>query len=47
MLFVDRSAPTDLAQDLYPRDQRTPESLHAFQKAEIKNAGPIIKTAGI
>ena len=36
-----------LAQVIYPRDQRTPESLHALQKARSKKAGPIIKTAGI
>jgi tripartite-type tricarboxylate transporter receptor subunit TctC len=30
-----------------PRDQQTPEALHAFQKAEIEKWWPIIKAAGI
>ena len=38
---------TDLAQDIYPPEQRTPEALHAFQKAEIEKWWPIIKAAGI
>jgi tripartite-type tricarboxylate transporter receptor subunit TctC len=38
---------TDLAQEIYPRDQQTPEALHAFQKAEIDKWWPIIKAAGI
>jgi tripartite-type tricarboxylate transporter receptor subunit TctC len=38
---------TDLAQDIYPREQQTPEALHAFQKAEIEKWWPIIKSAGI
>jgi tripartite-type tricarboxylate transporter receptor subunit TctC len=38
---------TDLAQIIYPRDQQTPEALHAFQKAEIDKWWPIIKSAGI
>jgi tripartite-type tricarboxylate transporter receptor subunit TctC len=37
----------DLAQIIYPRDQQTPEALHAFQKAEIDKWWPIIKAAGI
>ena len=37
----------DLAQAIYPRDQQTPEALHAFQKAEIEKWWPIIKAAGI
>ncbi len=37
----------DLAQEIYPRDQQTPEALHAFQKAEIEKWWPIIKAAGI
>jgi tripartite-type tricarboxylate transporter receptor subunit TctC len=37
----------DLAQVIYPRDQQTPEALHAFQKAEIDKWWPIIKSAGI
>jgi len=38
---------TDLAQVIYPRDQQTPEALHAFQKAEVDKWWPIIKAAGI
>jgi len=38
---------TDLAQEIYPLDQQTPEALHAFQKAEIEKWWPIIKAAGI
>jgi tripartite-type tricarboxylate transporter receptor subunit TctC len=38
---------TDLAQVIYPRDQQTPEALHAFQKAEMEKWWPIIKAAGI
>ncbi len=38
---------TDLAQVIYPRDQQTPEGLHAFQKAEMEKWWPIIKAAGI
>jgi tripartite-type tricarboxylate transporter receptor subunit TctC len=38
---------TDLAQEIYPRDQETPEALHAFQKAEVEKWYPIIKAAGI
>jgi tripartite-type tricarboxylate transporter receptor subunit TctC len=37
----------DLAQDIYPPEQRTPEALHDFQKAEIEKWWPIIKAAGI
>src|SRR6202045_1014087 len=37
----------DLAQVIYPREQQTPQALHAFQKAEIEKWGPIIKAAGI
>jgi tripartite-type tricarboxylate transporter receptor subunit TctC len=38
---------TDLAQEIYPPEQQTPEALHAFQKAEIEKWYPIIKAAGI
>ena len=44
---VTRKKLTDLAQVIYPRDQQTPEALHAFQKAEVEKWWPIIKTAGI
>ena len=38
---------SDLAQDIFPREQLTPEALGAFQKAEIDKWWPIIKAAGI
>jgi tripartite-type tricarboxylate transporter receptor subunit TctC len=38
---------TDLAQVIYPPEMRTPEGLHAFQKAEVEKWYPIIKAAGI
>jgi tripartite-type tricarboxylate transporter receptor subunit TctC len=38
---------TDLAQEIYPRDQETPEALYAFQKSEVEKWWPIIKAAGI
>jgi tripartite-type tricarboxylate transporter receptor subunit TctC len=37
----------DLAQEIYPREQQTPEALYAFQKAEVAKWWPIIKAAGI
>ena len=37
----------DLSQEIFPRDQQTPEALAAFQKAEIEKWWPIIKAAGI
>ncbi|HEY2530552.1 MAG TPA: tripartite tricarboxylate transporter substrate-binding protein [Xanthobacteraceae bacterium] len=37
----------DLAQVIYPREQQTPQALHAFQRAEIDKWWPIIKAAGI
>jgi len=36
-----------LGQDLFPRDQQTPEALGAFQKAEIEKWWPVIKGANI
>ena len=38
---------TDIAQDIFPREQQTPEALLAFHKAEIAKWWPIIKAAGI
>ena len=37
----------DLSQDIFPRDQQTPEALGAYHKAEIEKWWPIIKDAGI
>jgi tripartite-type tricarboxylate transporter receptor subunit TctC len=37
----------DLAQDIFPPDQQTPEALRTFQQAEIDKWWPIIKKAGI
>jgi tripartite-type tricarboxylate transporter receptor subunit TctC len=38
---------TDLGQEIYPRDQQTPEALDALQRSEIKKWWPLIKEAGI
>jgi len=38
---------TDLGQEIFPRDQRTPEALAAFHRAEIEKWWPLIKAAGI
>jgi tripartite-type tricarboxylate transporter receptor subunit TctC len=37
----------DLAQEVFPREEQTPEALGALQKADIKKWWPIIKAAGI
>jgi tripartite-type tricarboxylate transporter receptor subunit TctC len=37
----------DIGQEIYPRDQQTPDGLAALQKAEIEKWWPIIKAAGI
>jgi len=37
----------DLGQEIYPREQQTPEALYAFQKAEIEKWAPVIRNAGI
>jgi tripartite-type tricarboxylate transporter receptor subunit TctC len=37
----------DIAQDIFPREQLTPQSLHAYQQAEIDKWWPIIKAANI
>jgi tripartite-type tricarboxylate transporter receptor subunit TctC len=37
----------DIGQEIYPREQQTPEALRAYQKAEIEKWWPIVKSAGI
>jgi tripartite-type tricarboxylate transporter receptor subunit TctC len=38
---------TDIAQDIFPPDQLTPEALFAYHKAEIAKWWPVIKAANI
>ena len=42
-----RARLADLGQEIFPREQQTPEALGAFQKAEIEKWWPIIKAANI
>jgi tripartite-type tricarboxylate transporter receptor subunit TctC len=42
-----RARLADLGQEIFPRDQQTPEALRAFQKTEVEKWWPIIKEAGI
>jgi tripartite-type tricarboxylate transporter receptor subunit TctC len=44
---VVRKRLTDLSQDIFPREQQTPEALLAYHKAEIEKWWPVIKAAGI
>jgi tripartite-type tricarboxylate transporter receptor subunit TctC len=37
----------DLGQEIFPREQQTPEALGAYHKAEIEKWWPVIKAAGI
>ena len=42
-----RARLADLGQEIFPRDQQTPEALATFQKAEIDKWWPLIKAANI
>jgi len=42
-----RARLADLGQEIFPRDQQTPEALAALQRAEIAKWWPIIKSANI
>jgi tripartite-type tricarboxylate transporter receptor subunit TctC len=42
-----RAKLVDLAQEIFPREQQTPEALFAFHQAEIEKWWPIIKAADI
>jgi tripartite-type tricarboxylate transporter receptor subunit TctC len=44
---VRRRLTEELGQDIPPRDQQTPQALHAYQKAEIEKWWPLIKGANI
>jgi len=37
----------DIGQEIYPREQQTPEALRAYHKAEIEKWWPIVKAANI
>ena len=44
---VVRARLVDLGQEIFPRDQQTPEALAAMQKADAEKWWPIIRDLGI
>jgi tripartite-type tricarboxylate transporter receptor subunit TctC len=38
---------TNIGQDIFPKDQQTPEALRAFQSAEIEKWWPIVRAANL
>ena len=42
-----RTRLAELGQEIFPRDQQTPEALGAFQEAEVEKWWPVIKAANI
>jgi tripartite-type tricarboxylate transporter receptor subunit TctC len=42
-----RSRLADLGQEIFPREQQTPEALRAYHKAEIEKWWPVIKAANV
>jgi tripartite-type tricarboxylate transporter receptor subunit TctC len=42
-----RARVSQLGQEIFPREQQTPDGLAAFQRSEIEKWWPIIKAAGI
>jgi tripartite-type tricarboxylate transporter receptor subunit TctC len=42
-----RARLADLGQEIFPREQQTPEALAARQKVEIEKWWPIIRAAGL
>jgi tripartite-type tricarboxylate transporter receptor subunit TctC len=44
---IVRTRLADLGQDIFPRDQQTPEALGALQRAEIDKWWPVIKAANM
>jgi tripartite-type tricarboxylate transporter receptor subunit TctC len=37
----------DIGQEIFPKDQQTPQALAAYQKAEIEKWWPIVKEANL